>query len=120
MAHFELEDSIRNHPTMRLMEQQRADRGDYDQIRAELDAYYVRMKQYPELEPDQVMLDLSGLGARLTEIRAQLVRDNSQRANALRTKEVDPLLGQIDLQFKLHSRIATIRQFEWDIAKGQA
>lgn len=124
MAEFELEPVQRKQPERKqpdlevVREPSRPSRHVFDVIRKELDGYYTGMRQYAQLEPDQVLLDLSGIAARLTEIRAFLVRDNSQQANALRTKEVDPLLAQIDVQFKLHSRVQAIREFDLKMTGG--
>ena len=115
MPEFELEPVSKKHPSQPVLQvvgDKPRQRHVFDAIRTELDDYYTGMRQYSGMEPDQVMLDLSGVAARLTEIRAFLVRDNSQQANALRTKEIDPLLTQIDIQFKLHSRIQAIREFD--------
>jgi hypothetical protein len=116
MPEFQLEPVARkNHPSLEVVKEEpqaRPSRYVFDNIRQELDGYYAGMRQYPQLEPDMVLLDLSGVAARLTEIRAFLVRDNSQQANALRTKEVDPLLAQVDVQFKIHSRVQAIREFD--------
>lgn len=125
MPVFELEASLSRHPAARSAEAAptpdptvTAVRSPTFTVQQELDGYYKRMQQYPSMEPDEVMLDLSGIAARLTEIRSQLVRDGGQRTNALRTREVDPLLEQIDLQFKLHSRIQSIREFDWRMTNG--
>jgi hypothetical protein len=87
-------------------------------FRSELDRYYAEILSYQGMEPDQVMISVSGISARLTGIRAQLCRSPSQRANRLRTSEVDPLLEQLDLQFRIHSRLLAMRQFDFEVTRG--
>lgn len=121
MPEFLLEPVQRKHPDLAVVREESAVRSAryvFDSIRRELDDYYTGMRQYADMEPDMVLIDLSGVAARLTEIRAFLIRDNSQQANALRTKEIDPLLAQIEVQFKLHSRIQAIREFDLKMTGG--
>lgn len=87
-------------------------------IREELDGYYEEICRYHEMEPDQVLISVSGLSARLIAIRAELQRSGSQRANRLRTSEVDPLLAHLELQSRLHSRLVSVRTLDWDMTKG--
>lgn len=94
------------------------DRATVAAYRVELDHYYEEISQYQGLEPDQVMMSISGISARLTGIRAELQRSGSQRGNKLRTAEVDPLLTALDLQFRIASRIQAIREFDLRMAGG--
>lgn len=96
-----------------------ADGGWLDQLRAEFDGYYARLKTFSSLEPDEVMAEVSAVAARLTEVRATLLRDRGQRANRLRLDEVDPLLEQLDFQFKVHSRIQATREMDFRMSGGQ-
>lgn len=83
-------------------------------IREELDSYLVALKQLNTMPPDEVFVTISGITARLAEIRVNLVRTDARRMTALRTKEVDPILEECDRQFRLHSRIQAVRQLEMD------
>lgn len=85
---------------------------------AELDQYYAECKDYKDQEPDQVLIHISGVLARLTEVRAGLMRRNKGWAEQLRLKEVDPLLDSVDKQFRIHSRLQAIRQMDFDITRG--
>lgn len=91
----------------------------FDVVQAELDDYYVRLKGLNALPSTEVFQTLSALSARVSEMRSRLIRLDARRPTALRTKQVDPLLEEIDRQFKFHSRIVAMRQFEWDASKGQ-
>src|SRR4051812_39893942 len=83
-----------------------------DAVRHELDGYYGEMKDFAGCEPDEIFMKLAGWSARASEIRSQLVRQEGRRAQALRTREVEPFLDEIDRQFRLHSRVQAVR--EWD------
>lgn len=89
---------------------------------AELNGYYTVIRSYPNLEPDEVLRSLSGVSARLTEMRAVCCRlsdrGDCRSADKLRIKEIDPLLEECDRQFKYHSRIQTTRELDWRMAGG--
>jgi hypothetical protein len=87
-------------------------------VRDELDDYFVGLKQLNSQPPEEVFAFLSGVSARLAEIRNTCWRSEARRLTALRTHEVDPLIEELDRQFRLHSRIQTVRQFELDLTKG--
>jgi hypothetical protein len=86
---------------------------------AELDTIYAALPDFPNMEPDQVLLFISGWLARLTGIRAELQRSGSQKANMLRTKEVDPLIEALDSQFKIHSRLISMRELDFKMTGPQ-
>lgn len=81
----------------------------------ELDDIYANLPGFPGMEPDQVLLMCSGWLARLTGIRADLQRAGTTKANALRTKEIDPLIDALDQQFKIHSRLISMRELDFKI-----
>ena len=88
-------------------------------VREEIDGYMVVLKTLRSQPPDEVFLALSGITARLAEIRLMCVRSESRRLVALRTREIDPVLDEVDRQFRFHSRLQAVRQMEWDGMKGQ-
>lgn len=88
-------------------------------LRNELDEYYDIAKRFHLLEPDQVLLQVSGISARLVEIRATLHRSGSQRATKFRTAEIDPLLDNLRLQAQLHSRLIAVRDLDFRLSGGQ-
>lgn len=77
------------------------------------------MRKFQVMDIAEVLLSLSAFSARAAEMRAQLVRVDNRRAAAFRTKEVEPLLEEVDRQFRIHSRLQAVRQMEWDSSKGQ-
>jgi hypothetical protein len=89
-----------------------------DVVQVEIDDYLRRLKELNSLPPTEVFQTLSAISARLAEIRNRLIRIESRRTTALRTREIDPLIDEVDRQFKFHSRIASVRQMEWDATTG--
>lgn len=85
----------------------------------EVDEWYATMKTFAGMDPPEVLLNLSSWHARALEMRSNIMRSGSNRANGFRTKELDPFLEGCEFQFRVHSRLLTIRQHEWDLAKGQ-
>lgn len=105
----------------KLKEDVRVDR-DRDVIenwQHELDEYYKVMNHLNVIEPSDVLQKLSSWSARASEMRGQLMRVDSRKSNAFRTREVDPFLTECDRQFKIHSRLQSLREFDWKMAGGQ-
>ena len=88
-------------------------------FQAELDGYFVELNHLGELDPADVLLKLSSMSARAGEIRSRLIRSENQRANAFRTREIDPFMEQLKFQFTVHSRLIAVRQQELDLLRGQ-
>jgi len=85
---------------------------------AELDVYYEAVKSFAEQEPDMVMQQIAAFSGRLCEIRARLQRMGSALANKLRTREVDPLMEQLNFQYQIASRLHSMREFEFKASGG--
>lgn len=85
---------------------------------AELDEMRAKVSRFPDEDPADVLATISGIAGRLAEIRAQLHRDNSQRCSQLRTREVDPLRDDLDLQFKIWSRKIALMEWELRMSGG--
>lgn len=90
----------------------------YERIREELDHYMERMQAFGQLEPDEIYIILSSFTARATEIKVQLSRTDTARANAIRNREIEPFLIECDRQFKYYSRIQTSRELDFKISGG--
>jgi hypothetical protein len=88
------------------------------EVRGEIDDYMVLLRQLRSLPPDEVFLELSGITARMAELRLTCVRSESRRLVQLRTREIDPLLEECERQFRFHSRLQAVRQMEWDHTRG--
>lgn len=96
-----------------------AEKSRVDNVLDELDAYYRSMKEFNDIEATEVLQALSSFSARASEIRSQLQRVDSKRSYALRTKHIDPFIEECDRQFKIHSRIQSIRETDYKLARGQ-
>lgn len=70
-------------------------------------------------EPKVILRTLSGYSARGYFMRNRLVTTNDRAATDFRTKEVEKFIEAIDMQFKIHSRIASIEEAEWKHTRGQ-
>jgi len=92
--------------------------GFYTQVETELDDMRKQVRTFPDQDPADVLMLISGIAGRLAKIRAWLYRDNSQRCTQLRTREVDPLREDLDLQFKLFSRRVAIMEWELKMSMG--
>lgn len=89
-------------------------------IEAELDDMRARVTGFCDADPADVLATISGIAGRLAEIRAGLLRGNTQRATQLRTREVDPLREDLELQFKIHSRRIALLEWELKLSGGGA
>lgn len=84
----------------------------------ELDGMRATVAEFPNMDPADVLMALSGISGRLAEMRAQLQRSNTQRCTSLRTREVDPLREELDLQFRIHSRRIALMEWEMKLSGG--
>lgn len=87
-------------------------------LREEIDGYVTTLESFATSDPADVLAQIASIHARLVGIRIGLHRSSSQRANAFRTKEVDPLMEAVEFQFKISSRIIALAEQEWKIAGG--
>jgi hypothetical protein len=85
---------------------------------AELDAMRADITDFPNHDPSDILARIAGIAGRLSEIRASLYRSNSQRCTALRTREVDPLREDLDLQFRVWSRKIALLEFDLKMSSG--
>lgn len=97
-------------------------KSNFDQIQAwqqEIDGYYETLTTLEQQEAENVMMVLSSLGARAAEIRSQVNRNDSRRAQAFRIKEIDPFISALEFQFKVWSRFVSIKEFDMKLSRGQ-
>lgn len=85
---------------------------------AELDEMRAAISDFPNRDPADILSAIAGTAGRLAEIRAQLYRNNSGRCAALRTREVDPLRDDLDLQFRIWSRKIALLEWELKMSTG--
>jgi hypothetical protein len=124
MATFKLEDE--GTPTNgREAKEAAAERGDSNErmvlagFERELDEAMAELKKFSGMDPGEVLLSLSSWHARAFEMRTRIQRSSSRRADAFRTRQLDPFMDACEFQFKIHSRLHSVRQFDWDLSKGQ-
>lgn len=87
-------------------------------VRIEVDGYMVHLKRLSSLLPEEVFTILSGISARVVELRIQCWRSESRRLSGLRVHELDPIIEEIDRQFRVHSRIQAVRDFELNMTRA--
>jgi hypothetical protein len=88
--------------------------------RNELDGYLDMMQQWSTTDPGVVMAEISSIAARLIQIRCDVVRSESRMMQGFRTKELDPVLAQVDFQFKVASRRLSSHTLDWETSRGQS
>lgn len=94
--------------------------GQVAQWRLEMDEHLRMMVQWHQEEPSLVLEEISSIAARLIEIRCQVVRSESRAMQAFRTKELDPVLAQVEFQFKVTSRRLSSQTLDWETSGRQA
>lgn len=83
----------------------------------ELDGYFEDMVNFRREHPSEIFMKLAGFTARVSQIRSLLVRDENKSKRLFRTREIDPFLKECDRQFKVWSRLVSVRQSEWEMNK---
>lgn len=86
--------------------------GDPEAIKAEIDMMHRLVRQFWQMEPDQVMQAVSGFSARCAEMHKDMIRaEGRNRAwKSLRTQDVDKLHLELERQFKIASRALESRR----------
>lgn len=79
---------------------------------------YTLMRQFPSMEIDEIFMYLAAFSARFSEIRVRLVRSQSREHSQFRTQQVDKFLDLCQFQFKIYSRLFTVKTMEYDTSKG--
>jgi hypothetical protein len=84
--------------------------GSRQEIEAELDVVAVAIRQFHVKQPDQVMREIAALSARLTELCVLLhrVESTDRQYIRVRTQQVERYLKELDLQFKIASRMVEL------------
>lgn len=94
--------------------------GGREQVQAELDYILDQIRQFWELQPDQVMAACAAFTARLTELEVLLhrveVRDRQYKQ--IRTLQVQKILDECERQFKIASRLVEVRRQDLETLRG--
>ena len=86
----------------------------------ELAGIKAAIRTWFDKQPDQVLREASAYSARLTELwtELRLLEAHDRQWTQLRTQQVQPILDEIDRQYRFsQSRIAMMRQ-DIDLARG--
>lgn len=86
--------------------------------RAVLDQHYEKLKSFNQDDIVGALATLAASTAWASELRGRIQRHESRRLTSFRTKELDPFIEECDRQFKLWSRVHSVRSMEWDNARG--
>lgn len=86
--------------------------GSREDIELELDGILVLIRDFWSLQPDQVMAQCAAYMARLTELEVLLhrVEARDRRYKQIRTMQVQKILGALEDQFKIASRLVEVRR----------
>lgn len=94
--------------------------GSREQVEAEVDAILDAVRDFWRQEPDQVMRACAAYSARATELEVHLhrVETRDRTFRQVRTLQVQPLLAELDRQFKLASRLVELRRQDLEVLRG--
>jgi hypothetical protein len=94
--------------------------GSREQVEAELDGVMILIRDFWQMEPDQVMSHCAAMTARLTELEVLLhrveVRDRHYKQ--IRTMQVQKILNEVERQFKIASRLIEVRRQDMEGLRG--
>jgi hypothetical protein len=90
-------------------------------VEDEIDLMLRSVRTFWEMEPDQVMRMSSAITARCTEMLVHLHRVEGKREwSRIRTMQVQPLLAEMDRQFKTASRLLEVRRQDLLLETGRS
>lgn len=91
------------------------------QVRQEIDDAFDDIKTFHQREPDEVFRLVSGHSGRLAELRgrAQRIEDRAPVWKAIRTREIEPALDELNKQFQIASRLLSVRDLDYRMETGK-
>lgn len=120
MPTFELSEAVeaeRNLDEVRVVDSPRLQTG-VEAWREELGAYFAEMQTFESMDLVEIFMRLAAFSARASEMRNQASQSDNRRANAFRSQAIDPFLEACDFQFRVFSRIQSVREMEFKISGG--
>jgi hypothetical protein len=95
--------------------------GSIDTVRAEIDDAFADMKNFHNMEPDEIMRMTGGHSARLSELRVRIqrVEDWKREWRNIRTREIEPALEELERQYTIASRLHSIRELDYKMETGE-
>lgn len=94
--------------------------GTREEIEAELDIVAAAIRAFHYKQPDQVMREIAGYSARLTELAVLLHRVEGTQGRIytrIRTQQVEKFLAELDRQFKISSRMVEVMRQDLELMK---
>lgn len=85
--------------------------------RKEIVGYLEEMVTFRQKDTVEILQLLGAYSARASYMRNRVVRSGSKRAETFRVKELDPFLNEVDRQFKVWSRVASVMTAEWEMSQ---
>lgn len=94
--------------------------GTREEIQRELDSIAAAVRTFPMKQPDQIMRETAAYSARLTELCVLLhrVEATDRQYVRVRTQQVERWQRELELQFKIASRLVEVMRQDIDLAKG--
>ena len=92
---------------------------DRDALRDEIDDIIQKCIEAPNMEPDEAMIMMSSLLARLVQMHIDIQRvEHIQRElRSVRTQEVDKLMELVRDQYRISSRLIAVRQMDVELSR---
>lgn len=105
---------------LQVVQMARGELGSPREIAAEIDDMADAIRDFWQMEPDQVMRACSAYTARCSELYIKLHRiEGRERAyKQIRTQHVNTLLDELDRQHKIASRMLEVRRQDLEQQKG--
>lgn len=93
--------------------------GTREEIEKELDLVAAAIRSFHRKQSDQVMREVAGYSARLTELCVLLhrVEGSDRRYTRIRTQQVERFLAELDRQFKIASRLVEVMRLDLELMK---
>lgn len=93
-----------------------------NEVRTEIDGVWEAMREFRNQMPDEVMQLAMGYSARLGELRVRISRIEDRNAlwKLLRTREIDPTLEELRLQYQGGSRLESVRDLDFRMESGRS
>ncbi len=94
--------------------------GNRAEIEAELDFVLDHIRQFWQLQPDEVMQQCAAFTARLTELEVLLhrVESRDRQYKQIRTLQVQKMIDECERQFKIASRLVEVRRQDIETLRG--
>lgn len=89
-----------------------------DACRDELAGYLKEMKGWNADSGDEILQSLASMHARAASMRHWMHDQKSQKANKFRQNELSDFMDTCDFQFRIYSRIQSVRQSEMNLSRG--